>query len=163
MEYHLRQATPADAEALVEMHTLAHEECYSHVLPAEFFAARRASLPERTESRRPSLAGPSAPVIALDDDGRIVGFAHGGPGRDEDRPDQQELYAIYTLRTAHGSGLGAALLHAAVGPGPAYLWVLEDNPRARAFYARHGFAPDGTRKLLPKDWFELPEIRLERR
>src|SRR5690348_11247498 len=72
MEYHLRQATPADAEALVEMHTLAHEECYSHVLPAEFFAARRASLPERTENRRPSLVGPSAPVIALDDGGRIV-------------------------------------------------------------------------------------------
>jgi ribosomal protein S18 acetylase RimI-like enzyme len=73
-----------------------------------------------------------------------------------------ELYALYTLNRAYGAGLGAALLRAALGYSPAYLWVLEANPRARAFYGKHGFHPDGKRTLLPPDWHELPELRLVR-
>ena len=55
MDFQLRQATPDDAEAVVRMHTLAHEECYRHLLSPEFFRARRASVPERVERRRPHL------------------------------------------------------------------------------------------------------------
>jgi len=162
MEYTIRQAAPGDADALVRMHTAVHEECYGHVLPPSFFAARRASIQERTERRRPYLDSAEPRIIALDASGEIVGFADAGPGRDKDRPGELELYAIYTLGRAYGSGLGAALLNAALGTSAAYLWVLEANPRARAFYAKHGFQPDGERKLLPADWHELPEIRLAR-
>ena len=35
-----------------------------------------------------------------------------------------------------------------------------DLERARAFYARHGFRPDGTR--LVDSWTGLPEVRLVR-
>jgi 2-(1,2-epoxy-1,2-dihydrophenyl)acetyl-CoA isomerase len=38
--------------------------------------------------------------------------------------------------------------------------VFEQNPRARAFYARHGFVPDGARAT--DDWTGLPEVRLVR-
>lgn len=163
MDYTLRQATADDADALVRMHTAVHEECYAGLLTPSFFAARRASIGERTEQRRPYLRQATDPrIIAVDEVGEIVGFADAGPGRDADRPQERELFSLYTLRRTYGSGLGAALLEAALGGSPAYLWVLEDNPRARAFYARHGFAPDGVRKLLPADWEELPEIRLVR-
>ena len=37
----------------------------------------------------------------------------------------------------------------AVGGRDAYLWVLRDNARARAFYARNGFVPDGAAKIDP--------------
>lgn len=162
MEYSIRQAVPGDADALVRMHTAVHEECYGHVLPPAFFAARRASIQERTERRRPYLASAEPRIIALDADGEIVGFADAGQGRDADRPHSLELYSIYALARTHGSGLGTALLQAALGNAAAYLWVLEDNPRARAFYAKHGFLADGERKLLPADWYGLPEIRLAR-
>jgi len=145
------------------MHTAVHEECYAGLLSPSFFAARRASIGERTEQRRPYLREATDPrIIALDEVGEIVGFADAGPGRDADRPQERELFSLYTLRRTYGSGLGAALLEAALGGSPAYLWVLEDNPRARVFYARHGFAPDGVRMLLPPEWEELPEIRLVR-
>ena len=36
------------------------------------------------------------------------------------------------------------LLEAAIGSRPASLWVFVGNARARAFYGRHGFTPDGT-------------------
>ena len=162
MEYTIRQATPGDADALVRMHTAVHEECYGHVLPPAFFAARRASIQERTERRRPYLDSCEPRIIALDASGEIVGFADAGPGRDHDRPPGLELYALYTMARAYGSGLGSAMLNAALGSSSAYLWVLEDNPRARAFYAKHGFRADGQRKLLPPEWSDLPEIRLVR-
>ncbi|WP_346958436.1 GNAT family N-acetyltransferase [uncultured Arthrobacter sp.] len=162
MDYTIRHATADDADALVRMHTLAHEQCYAAQLPAAFFEARRANLLERVERRRPHLDGAEPRIIAVDASDNIIGFADAGPGRDADRPRELELYSLYTLTHAYGSGLGAALLEAAIGHSPAYLWLLEDNPRARAFYAKHGFRPDGERKLLPADWFELPEIRLVR-
>jgi GNAT superfamily N-acetyltransferase len=162
MDYRIRRATPEDADAVVRMHTLAHEECYAHQLSPEFFRIRRADIAERVERRRPFLASPDPRIVALDSSNEVVGFADAGPGLDADAPEQLELYAIYTLRRTYGSGLGAALLHAAVGDSPAYLWLLEDNPRALAFYLKYGFRPDGTRKLLPPEWEELPVIRMVR-
>jgi GNAT superfamily N-acetyltransferase len=162
MEYRIRQATTDDADAVVRMHTRAHEECYGHLLPSDFFAGRRASIPERVKRRRPHLESTEPRIIALDEDNEIVGFADAGPGRDEDRPQDLELYAIYTLRRTYGTGLGVALLTAALADSAAYLWVLEDNPRARGFYGKCGFQADGKRALLPADWHALPELRMVR-
>jgi RimJ/RimL family protein N-acetyltransferase len=53
-------------------------------------------------------------------------------------------------------------MRAAIGDGPAYLWVVEDNPRALAFYLKQGFRPDGKRNRLPPEWEELPEFRMVR-
>ncbi|MET1087784.1 MAG: GNAT family N-acetyltransferase [Arthrobacter sp.] len=162
MDYGLRQATPADAEAVVLMHTLSHEESYSRLLSPGFFAARRDVIPERVERRRKFLGVPDPRIIAVDANNEVVGFADAGPCRDEDGPVPLELYSIYILARAQGRGLGAALLGAAIGESPAYLWVLEDNPSAQAFYRRQGFEPDGTRALLPPEWESLPEIRMVR-
>ena len=162
MDFLIRQATPEDAEAVVHMHTLAHEETYGDRLSAEFFRARRASIPERVERRRPYLASSDPRIIAVDANNEVVGLADSGPSRDEDGPEALELYSLYALRRTHGSGLGAALLNAAIGESPAYLWVLENNSRALAFYLKHGFRPDGGRGQLPHEWEELPEIRMVR-
>jgi ribosomal protein S18 acetylase RimI-like enzyme len=162
MDYVLRQATPDDAEAIVLMHTLAHEECYPHLLSPAFFAARRDALPERVARRRRHLDVPDPRVIAVDTNNEVVGFADAGPGRDEDSPVPLELYSIYVLARAQGTGLGSALVGTAIGESPAYLWVLEENIRAQAFYRRHGFRPDGRRALLPPEWEALPEMRMVR-
>ncbi|MET3811537.1 GNAT family N-acetyltransferase [Arthrobacter sp. UYEF3] len=162
MEYRIRQAAAEDADAVVRMHTQAHEECYGHLLPLEFFEGRRASIPERVTRRRPYLESTEPRIIALDENDEIVGFADAGPGRDEDRSQELELYSIYTLSRTYGTGLGAALLTAALADSAAYLWVLEDNPRARAFYEKYGFQADGKRAVLPPAWHALPELRMVR-
>lgn len=52
---------------------------------------------------------------------------------------------LYVVATEHGTGAGAALLDAVIGPDDsAALWVADPNPRAQAFYRRHGFVADGT-------------------
>jgi predicted GNAT family N-acyltransferase len=49
------------------------------------------------------------------------------------------------LIAEHGTGAGAALLDAVVGPeDSAALWVADPNPRAQAFYRKHGLVADGT-------------------
>ena len=71
-----------------------------------------------------------------------------------------ELYAIYARQAWHGSGVGQSLLDASIGDLACSVWVLEVNPRARAFYARNGFEPDGTREY--DDRLGAWEVRLVR-
>ena len=79
--------------------------------------------------------------------------------------DAGELYAIYVLPQAWGSGAGAALMREAVAglreafDGDAVLWVLEDNPRARRFYEREGWRLDGGRKRDTFLGVEVGEVR----
>ncbi|WP_375403490.1 GNAT family N-acetyltransferase [uncultured Sphingomonas sp.] len=68
-------------------------------------------------------------------------------------PETIELRRIYVLTTAHGSGLGAALMERAVedarglGKARLALGVHPGNVRARAFYERHGFRIVGERRF----------------
>ena len=68
---------------------------------------------------------------------------------------------LYLLAAHHGSGLGQRLLDAAIGDGPAFLWVAEDNPRARAFYSRNGFRWDGLQRTEP-GFEDMAVVRLVR-
>ena len=92
--------------------------------------------------------GGHGPLGGRDEDG-IVGFVAAGPSRTEEGPG--ELYAIYVLPEAWGSGAAAGLMAAFKdwladeGHTSAMLWVLADNPRARRFYEREGWRADGER------------------
>ena len=49
-------------------------------------------------------------------------------------------------RPRHGAG--RALLEAVIDPAEsAALWVADPNPRAHAFYRKHGFVADGTAQV----------------
>ena len=80
---------------------------------------------------------------------RLRSFTGGHLG---DTAGQGELYAIYVLPEAWGSGAGPLLMAAALsalrenGFAVAILWVLEDNPRAQRFYEREGWTRDGGRR-----------------
>ena len=161
MTISLRPATVDDAEAVMLLHLRCHEEAYARLLPEEFFIQRRATLADRVGRMRETIAAGPVPTLAFDGEG-LMGIVNSGPARDEDAPAGLELYMIYTLARTHGSGAGQALLDAAVGDAAAFLWVLQDNPRAQAFYARNGFVMDGSRNLLPPSWHELPEVRMVR-
>jgi ribosomal protein S18 acetylase RimI-like enzyme len=81
-------------------------------------------------------------------DGEVVGVALAGPPLDDADPWERQLYLIYTSAAVHGSGAGPALLAAVLDPHvSAGLWVADPNPRAQAFYRKHGFTPDGTSQV----------------
>ena len=156
----IRPATVDDAPALGALHMACWREAYAGHLSAEFLAR---ATPESSAERwvqtitRFAGEGRDVPVIA-EADGELRGFAMGGTPRSENAPRETELYALYTRASAHGSGLGQRLLDEAIGGRPAFLWVLDRNPRATAFYERNGFLFDGATETL-SDF----ENQLERR
>lgn len=130
------------------MHTRSWQAAYEHVFGADRLAGidldRRRAMWERT------LAQPERDVFVAERGGRVVAFAGTLPSRDDDADG--ELGEIYALPEAIGTGAGHALMAAALdalrarGYRDAILWVLDDNPRARAFYEREGWALDGGEK-----------------
>ncbi|MET1085720.1 MAG: GNAT family N-acetyltransferase [Arthrobacter sp.] len=84
-------------------------------------------------------------VAVADHGGEMIGIAMAGPPQDSEAPWGTHLYVLYVVAAHHGTGAGAALLDTVVGPhDSAALWVAEPNPRAQAFYRKHGFVADGT-------------------
>ncbi|MFP3579667.1 GNAT family N-acetyltransferase [Arthrobacter sp. SIMBA_036] len=162
MDFTLRAALVDDAEAMAVMHIQSWRESYASMLPPEFFISQEKALEDRIERYRASIAAGRVRMLAHDSDGGLVGLAAAGPGRDEDSPCGVELFMLYTLARVHGRGVGQALVNTLLGDGPAYLWVLDNNPRAEAFYRRNGFVPDGKRKLCDPSWYSLPEHRMVR-
>ena len=77
-------------------------------------------------------------------DGELVGIAMSGPPLDADAAWTRQLYVLYVSATDHGTGAGLALLESVVDPAESTaLWVADPNPRAQAFYRKHGFVADG--------------------
>ena len=72
----------------------------------------------------------------------------------------RQLNVLYVLASAHGTGAGVGLLEAVIFQSEAVaLWVADPNPRAQAFYRKHGFVPDGSFT----DEYGIKEIRMVRR
>lgn len=84
-------------------------------------------------------------VAVAERDGAVIGVAMAGPPESPEPGWGLHLYVLYVLAADHGTGVGTALLGAVVRPDEsAALWVADPNPRAQAFYRKHGFEPDGT-------------------
>lgn len=140
----IRPAGPADAAGIAAVQHTSWRETYEGVVPAEFWAANPlSSLVARWQGWLD--AGATAPVAVVA--GAVVGFAF--VGASQERGDvapvrERQLFTLYVLASWHGSGIGQQLLDAVLpDAAPAELWVAADNPRARRFYERNGFAPDG--------------------
>lgn len=135
----------ADAEPLTDLRLDVWEEAYDGLVPAHVLAARRREREARVVRWRQRIETDAAGLRVAEQDGRMVGFAQSGPGRDRgdhDLPDM-ELMALYVRAGYYGSGIGYALFDAVIGRSPAYLWVLDGNTRAIEFYRSQGFGLDG--------------------
>lgn len=146
----LRTPTPDDVATLAALHVATWQEAYRGVFSDTFLDAldpeSRLGLWRHVTDR--IAAGDDLPRAAIAErDGRAVGFALSGITAEDDAPVDLSLFAIYTFRAEHGTGLGDRLLAHVLGDDePAYLWVADANPRAIAFYHRHGFALDGVER-----------------
>ena len=87
-------------------------------------------------------------VAVAERGGDLIGIAMSGPPLDAGAAWGRQLYVLYVDAADHGTGAGSALLKAVVDPGESVaLWVADPNPRAQAFYRKHGFAADGAVKV----------------
>jgi len=139
----IRRATPDDAIACAYVHHTSWVETYSGLLSVAHWETD--TLERWIEAWHRRLDDGAAVTVA-EASGTVVGFAIGGAGRyigDHPPVRERELQSLYVLADHHGTDPGQALLDAVIPSGPAQLWVAEKNPRARRFYERNGFLPDG--------------------
>ncbi|QFZ18226.1 GNAT family N-acetyltransferase [Saccharothrix syringae] len=159
----VRPAGPDDADGIARVHTTAWQTAYRGVLPDDFLDGLSPS--RRAGAWRRALLGREGAVHVAVDGTEVVGFAATGPARDDDLRGRGfvELQAVYVDPARWGSGIGFALLGAALADaGPVVLWVLADNPGARRFYERAGFAPDGTTRTGTIGGRDVAEVRYAR-
>ncbi|HET8893727.1 MAG TPA: GNAT family N-acetyltransferase [Gaiellaceae bacterium] len=155
----IRQATVEDGAAIADVHVRTWQAAYEHVFGADRLAGIDGSR-RRAGWERNLAAGERAFVAEVD--GRVVAFVSIGAGEVD---GEGELFAIYALPEAWGSGAATVLMRTAVktlrelGYREAVLWVLDDNPRARRFYEREGWALDGGTKEGEFLGMEVPEVR----
>ncbi|WP_022889177.1 GNAT family N-acetyltransferase [Agromyces italicus] len=162
----VRTARPDDALGIARMHWESHQATYieSGLVTRERIEAW--TLDQRIEGWSRVLDDATSPartvVVAVEGE-RILGFADARAvdlALEPDAPRDLELKGLYLLGARQGSGLGQALLDAAIGDRPAYLWAMAGETRARAFYRRNGFEPDGTE--APFEPWDVMTVRLVR-
>lgn len=150
-QYRIKQAAgPAEVEVAARVVAAAmHESYVDLVSPAvldyltseDYLAVRTAEWWQATAD------GAHLWLAQRADTAAAVAMAYANASTDPDVPTPLELKMLFALEEAHGSGLADALLRAAIGDAPAFLWTLLGNNRAIGFYRRHGFALDGTTRV----------------
>lgn len=146
----------------------AWQSAYRDLLPAAYLAGLDPAALVR--GWEPLLDTPErARLLVAEGPGTgVVGFANVGPYRLPDGTldgTYGEIRSCYVDPDAWRHGAGRALVRASVavlqeaGPRPVRLWVVAENDRARRFYERLGFQPDGAHDTYEAGGVALRTVR----
>lgn len=169
----VRAATPADVQDLVRIQLDTWRIAYSNLLPPDVFAALDPA--EAADAWRAALDSVRL-FVAIEGDW-TVGFCAAGFAPEPDLvdadgvlPDDASTVALISTllveprwgRRGHGGRLLATAAQALRGDGATrgVAWVPEADQASRNFYARVGWAADGTARMLDAGGQPLREIRL---
>lgn len=163
----IREAATGDAVGIARVQVTTWRTAYAGLVPDRVLDAL--SVPASASRWESHIAEATARVWVAERSRDVVGFLSGGPGRDDDLPPGTgEVYAVYVLPGSQRGGLGRGLLGAATawfreqGHTHAALWVLTGNAPARAFYARCGYAWDGSERGIDIGGAVVDEVRYVR-
>ncbi len=161
----------ADVESVAAVRVRGWRAAYAGLLPQAYLDGM--SVAQDAARRREWFAasrGRVCDLVAVDEEDAVVGWASLGPYRGEaTAAEVGELYALYVRPESVGTGVGRALMAAAHeeaarrGIPELLLWVLRDNARARAFYARAGYVRDGATQSDDYNGVPAVEVRYRRR
>ena len=158
--------TLEDVPALARIHVRGWEIAYSHLIQGdEWFGAeaieRRIAHWTFWLTPGTSAADEGIYRVGRDADGAVIGLAASWPPRDPEPVRPRELSLLYLDENWLGTGLARELAEGILEGGPASLWVAEDNPRARRFYEKLGFRPDGESQV-EEQLANIRDIRMVR-
>lgn len=140
----IRQPTLEDADAIARVHALSWQSTYRGIVPDEFLDDIDVAV--WAERHRRNMAEDPVDFVShvAEAHGEIVGWALGGPNRDDSLEYASELFTIYLHPDYLRRGIGRRLMAAvagsllAAGSGSMLVWVLSENRPARRFYEALG-------------------------
>ncbi len=143
----IRQATAEDLARIAEIEIFNYRLNFYPIFQSDDFYFRELQVPNLMKKYKDSLE-----QFWVYDDGAVKGFLCA---------DGTQLKKLFVEPVLQGNSIGAELLnHAVKELHVNYLWALEKNTRAIAFYERHGFRVTEDKKL-EEDTTEYL-LRLER-
>jgi GNAT superfamily N-acetyltransferase len=166
VEMTVRKATASDAREVAKLHVRAWQAAYRGLVPDELVEGP--SVTDRERDWQTVLRAPAdraLTLVAVDGEGRLQGFCTVATPGDH---ASAEIALTYVEPQSWRTGIGSALLEAALselrerGRRDVTLWVFARNDRARAFYAKFGFEPDGA-ETEPEWSGGEPAVRLRAR
>jgi GNAT superfamily N-acetyltransferase len=134
----IRDSGPHEAETLFELQRAASLAAVPHIFPPELYPYPDDAIRERWRT----VPGR---IFVAERDGVPVGVA---------AVEAEWLSGLYVVPDEWGSGVADALHTAAVeaiagAHDAAKLWCLEENRRARRFYEKRGWRPNGETRVVP--------------
>lgn len=163
----VRPALIGDIDAVARIHVRSWQHAYRGMMPDAVLDTLDES--KRAARWREWLDKPDHSLQVAVQGGSVVGFCSLIHSRDAGANDAVgEIAALYVDPASWRIGAGTALVDAAVaqahtvGYRALTLWVLTSNDRARRFYERVGFAPDGESKVETRAGYSLAELRYRR-
>ena len=144
----IESVTPATASQASRIYASAWKTAYRGIVPQAYLDALS---PERWASK---LGRGTHDDFLLRDNGLFVATSSIVRAREDAFAGWGEVMSLYVLPEYFRCGYGRTLLDydldrlRAAGFENIYLWVLEENQNARAFYERMGFAANGDRAPL---------------
>jgi diamine N-acetyltransferase len=145
-----RTASAADAAALAELGAHTFTDTFGHLYqPSDLEIFLQNHSPENWDKE---LNDPAFEVRVAELDGKLVGYVKLGPPHlpFEPRGEAAELRQLYVVEEVKGQGVAHELIRWVIERARdqradyLYLSVFTDNHRARRFYEKYGFEPEGT-------------------
>ena len=150
MSVEYRIATADDAGALAELGVHTFTDTFGHLYkPDDLEIFLQNHSPENWDKE---LNDPAFEVRVAESGGRLVGYVKLGPPHlpFEPRGEAAELRQLYVVEEVKGQGVAHALMDWVIDRARdkradnLYLSVFTENYRARRFYEKYGFEPEGT-------------------
>lgn len=146
MEY-IRQAEDRDLCRIAEIEVFNYRLNFYPIFQNDPFYFDELQVSKQTEKYRSMLDS-----IVVYDDGVVKGFL---------QAENREVRKLFVEPVLQGQSIGGALLDYAIKKmGVGYLWALEKNVKAIAFYERHGFHRTDDKK--PEEGTSEYLVRMER-
>ncbi|WP_100404348.1 GNAT family N-acetyltransferase [Bacillus solitudinis] len=141
--FNIRKATLVDIPSIAKVHVDSWRTTYRGIVSSDFIENLTYEWSEKHQlivfSNKDMFI-----YVVEDKEGNIVGFASGGPERNNNSLFKGELHAIYLLTEYQGLGLGRKLVTSVAnqlrvnGFNSLLVLVLENNTSAREFYKSLG-------------------------
>ncbi len=144
----IRSGQVSDADDVGRFQTRCWDQTYRGLVPDSYLDGTTWQM--RSARWRDRMVSGDRQVWLAEDSGHLVGVASTSrPTLANPQLPGLELSSIYVDAAAHGSGIAAALLGAAITTEPAHLWVFVSNLRAQRFYSKRRFHASGETRVDP--------------
>ena len=151
VELAIRKALPEDAHSYTDCLISCWQSAYKGIVPDKYLEDMIKEKEQRVERFKKVFIDPGdCEYYCVMNAENMIGFLTINKSRNTDSSYTGEIWAIYLIEEFCGKGFGKKLLDfeiqelKRVEPKEIFLWVFEDNKRARRFYEKNNFRFDGT-------------------